>query len=83
MPAVASSFEAQMKQTLRAYPMQLYPPPTSQNTATTGLVLRRAKQIKLMPFPTHRLSVAVFLSVAGYSPFRTIKGSSRLWFVKL
>ena len=33
--------------------------------------------IKSMPLPTHRLSIAVFFSVAGYSPFRTIKVRSK------
>ena len=36
-----------------------------------------------MPSPTHRLSIAVFLSVAGYSPFRTIKASSRATVLQL
>ena len=44
---------------------------------TQALVLRRAKQIKSMPLPSSRLSIAVFLSVAGYSPVRTIKVRSK------
>jgi hypothetical protein len=36
-----------------------------------------------MPSPTHKLSIAVFFSVAGYSPFRTIKASSRVTVLQL
>ena len=35
-------------------------------------------RMKSMPSPTHRLSIAVFLAVAGYSPIRTIQVRSRL-----
>jgi hypothetical protein len=39
--------------------------------------------MKSMPFATRRLSIAVFLSVAGYSPFRAIKASSRATVLQL
>ena len=38
---------------------------------------RRGVQIKSMPLPSSRLSIAVFFSVAGYSPVRTIKVRSK------
>ena len=57
----------------RAYPMQPYPQANSQNTATTGLAHLKRCANKINAFATHRLSIAVFLSVAGYSPVRTIK----------
>ena len=47
--------------------------PNHKIQQSQALVLRRAKQIKSMPLPSFRLSIAVFLSVAGYSPFRAIK----------
>ncbi len=65
------------RQNVRAYPMQLHPQGKSQNTATTGFVpIEKSGRIKLRPLAAHRPSVAVFYSVAGNSPFRTIKGSS-------
>ena len=51
----------------------------SQNTATTGLFRWKIGMKWTRPLAAHRLSVAVFLSVAGYSPFRTISVGSEGW----
>ncbi len=49
--------------------------PNSQNTANTGFGFAKGKTNKINAFATHRLSIAVFLPVAGYSPVRTINVS--------
>ncbi len=68
-------FGAKVPKALRAYPMQPYPQANSQNTATTGLAHLKTCANKINAFPIHRLSIAVFLSVAGYGPVRAIKVS--------
>ena len=68
--AVANTFEPKSIQKVSGLSNATLPTiPNHKIQQTQALVLRKAKQIKSMPLPSSRLSIAVFLSVAGYSPF--------------
>ena len=76
--AVANTFEPKSIQKVSGLSNATLPTiPNHKIQQTQALVLRKAKQIKSMPLPSSRLSIAVFFSVAGYSPVRTIKVRSK------
>lgn len=64
---------------LRAYPMQPYPQGYRSKYSNTGLAHLKRCAYKIKAFPALLAFIAVFLSVAGYSPIRTIKASNEGW----